>query len=103
MEQTLYHFAKDLFTDNGLPIHFIKLPCQDWSWIDLGLRPEILGIEFSPNYINDWFYSLSQSAIYHLIDMFQCSYTIFFLPDSGEYGVIGPLLYICPNMPGSPY
>lgn len=77
MEQTLYRFIKDLFTDNGLPIRFIKIPCHDWNWIDQGLRPEILGIEFSPDYVNDWFGSLSQSAVYHLTDLFQCHYTFF--------------------------
>lgn len=93
MEQTLYRFIKDLFTDNGLPIRFIKIPCHDWNWIDQGLRPEILGIEFSPDYVNDWFGSLSQSAVYHLTDLFQCHYTFFFLPDSGQYCIIGPLLF----------
>ena len=31
MEQTLYDFIKDLFTLNDMPIHFVKLPCQDWD------------------------------------------------------------------------
>ncbi len=93
MEQTLYDFIKTLFTANNMPIHLIKLPCQDWNWMDLSLRSEILGIDFSPDYFNNWFASLSPSVIYHQTDLFQCSYTIFLLPDTGEYVVIGPLLF----------
>ena len=93
MEQTLYDFIKDLFTLNDMPIHFVKLPCQDWDWMDLGLRSRILGIDFSPDYFNRWFYSLSPSVIYHHTDLFQCNYTIFLLPDTKEYVVIGPLLF----------
>ena len=46
MEQILYDFIKDLFTLNDMPIHFVKLPCQDWDWMDLGLRSKILGLIF---------------------------------------------------------
>lgn len=93
MEQTLYNFIKDLFTINDIPIHFVKLPCQDWNWMDLGLRSKILGLELSPEYFNNWFASLSPSVIYHQTDLFQCNYTIFLLSDSQEYVVIGPLLF----------
>lgn len=93
MEQTLYNFIKDLFTLNDMPIHFVKLPCEDWDWMDLGLRSKILGIDFSSDYFNRWFRSLSPSVIYHHTDLFQCSYTIFLLSDTKEYVVIGPLLF----------
>ena len=93
MEQTLYDFIKNIFTVNDMPIHLVKLPCQEWAWMDLGLRSEILGIDFSPDYFNHWFASLSPSVIYHQTDIFQCNYTIFLLPDSDEYVVIGPLVF----------
>lgn len=93
MEQGVYDFIKELFTVNEFPIHFVKLPCQDWDWFDLGLRTRILGINLHADAFNAWLGKLSSSVIYHQTDIFRCSYTIFLPPDSDQYAVIGPVLF----------
>ena len=44
MEKILETFIGELFSCEGIPVHTIRLPCNDWSWLDFGLRRDILGM-----------------------------------------------------------
>ena len=33
---------QDLLKNNNIPVHLITPPCEDYSWLDFGLRSTIL-------------------------------------------------------------
>lgn len=95
MEKELALFIEDLFQSVGLSARKVTLPCEDWSWLDLGLRTGILGIE-PPDYaqrLNQYILEFEPAVVYHYTDAFQCNYTGMMLPERGEYLIIGPFLY----------
>ncbi len=95
MEQELASFIQDLLRSADLPARKVALPCEDWSWLDQGLRTEILGIA-SADYaerLNQCMLACEASTVYHYTDLFQCNYTCARLPECGESLIIGPFLY----------
>lgn len=93
MEKVLKTFIWELLTTEGIPIHTVRLPCGDWSWIDLGLRRDILGMDDLSRRIPQLLRQYEDAVVYHTTDLFQCSYTAFRLPEEESYLIIGPLLF----------
>ncbi|MDE6622672.1 MAG: helix-turn-helix domain-containing protein [Lachnospiraceae bacterium] len=92
MIENLLSFVQDLLENNRIPVHFITLPCKDVAWMDCGLRSDILP-DYKPNYTYNYLNSLKEKTIYHLKDTFQCSYSIFRIPDNSTVMVCGPVLF----------
>lgn len=91
MEQILLSFVQDLLKNNAIPIHCITLPCEDYSWLDFGLRSAILenhDHEFISNYLD----KLKENTIYYLKDALYCTYTMMRIPNSRRLMVCGPVL-----------
>lgn len=94
MKNTSIDFVYQFLKINHIPVCFIQLPCEDYSWFDMGLRANILHSEdASVKSLNDWFGNLHHNKIYHATDEFQCNYTVIRLPDSDEILVCGPVLF----------
>lgn len=105
MEKILIDFVRELLDADGIPHHCLTLPCQDWDWLDLGLRSGILGMTDLHRRMNRFFEDLKENTLYHYMDSFQCSYSIFSLPAAGHAGpgeevapcrkylIIGPVLF----------
>lgn len=95
MNKELADFITDLFKSAGIPSRKVTCPCEDWSWLDQGLRTSVL--EIVPNdwnqRVNQRVLSFKEATIYHFSDVFQCSYTCAKLPDEKEYLFIGPFLF----------
>ena len=93
MENILKIFIRELLSAEGIPIHDIHIPCSDWSWLDLGLWQNVLGVDDLSNQINRRLNQCKDAVVYHITDIFQCSYTTFRLPDEDAYLIIGPILF----------
>ena len=93
MEKILKTFIRELLSAEGIPVHDVRLPCSDWSWLDFGLRQDILGIDDLAERMNQRLSRYEDAVVYHTTDKFQCSYTAFRLPEEDAYLVIGPLLF----------
>lgn len=65
---------------------------KDFSEIDLGLREIILGLASNDEAMLKVKDQIGSKTIYHFTDRFNCNYTIFHIPDSDEYEIIGPIL-----------
>ena len=93
MEKILKTFIQELLSADGIPTHNVRLPCSDWSWIDLGLRRDILGMDDLSERMHRRLKRYEDAVVYHTTDLFQCSYTTFRLPEEDTYLIIGPLLF----------
>ena len=101
MEKIVLDLIQELLTADGIPYHRIACPCEDWDWIDFGLRTRILGADDFPDKMNRFFDTLRKDTAYHFVDEFQCHYTVFGLPSledaapdvPPEYLVVGPVLF----------
>lgn len=80
MENTVFDFIRELLSSGGIPYHYVTLPCQDWDWMDLGLRSRLLGLEGQSLNMNRYFENLEDYTLYHYMDFFQCNYSVFSLP-----------------------
>lgn len=92
VSENLLFFVQNLLENNRIPVHFVTLPCDGITWMDCGLRSDILPdykTDFMQNFLNE----LKEHTIYHLKDTFQCSYSIFRIPDSNTLMVCGPILF----------
>lgn len=65
---------------------------ESFSNIDLGLREVILGLSSEAETIEKMIDDININTIYHFTDRFNCNYSVFCLPDSDEYEIIGPIL-----------
>lgn len=92
MENILLSFVQDLLENSRIPVHFIAFPCEDISWLDCGLRSDILP-DYNPDFVHNFLSDLRERTIYHLKDTFQCSYSIFRIPDGNTFMVCGPVLF----------
>lgn len=92
MKEILLSFVQNLLENNRIPVHFITLPCGDISWIDYGLRSDILP-DLKPDFDHNFLEDLKENTIYHLKDTFQCSYSILCIPDSNKLMICGPVLF----------
>lgn len=95
MNKELSDFITDLFKSAGIPSRGVSYSCEDWSWLDQGLRTDILGIE-----ADEWnqriarhVSTLEEATIYHFTDIFQCCYTCAKLPGENKFLLIGPFLF----------
>lgn len=70
----------------------VKGNIKDFSVIDLGLREIILGLSTNADTMGSIKEKIDSKTIYHFTDRFNCNYTIFKIPDSEEYEIIGPIL-----------
>lgn len=93
MEKILRTFIWELLASEGIPVHIVRLPCSDWSWLDLGLRRSILGADHQAGRIHRYLEGLEDAVVYQITDLFQFSYTTFRLPEKDAYMIIGPLLF----------
>lgn len=94
MTKELYDFIVDLLKSMGISLRIITCPCEDWSWLDHGLRTDILGITINYSQrMNQQVLSFEEATIYHFSDIFQCCYTCAKLPDEDRYLFIGPILF----------
>lgn len=93
VRENLLPFVQHLLENNRIPVHFITLPCNDISWMDHGLRSEILSDsnpDFMKNFLNN---ELKENTLYHIKDIFHCSYSILRIPDSSTLMFCGPVLF----------
>lgn len=103
MEKIVFDFVQELLTADGIPYHRITSHCEDWDWIDLGLRSRLLGINDLPQKLNRFLDDTRANTVYHYVDEFQCHYTAFKLPAmetapaesyiSDEFLIVGPVLF----------
>ncbi|EOT26863.1 hypothetical protein C805_00965 [Eubacterium sp. 14-2] len=91
MEQILLSFVQDLLKNNTIPVHCITLPCEDYSWLDFGLRSTILE-NHDHEFIRSYLDKLNENTIYYLKDTLHCIYTILRIPDSSGLMICGPVL-----------
>lgn len=92
IKAALIAFVEDFLKSSCVPVHRVCAVCEDYSWMDFGLRqafPNRQGYRFIQNYLK----AAEQNTIYHLMDMFGCVYTVFRLPDSEELMVCGPVMF----------
>ncbi len=92
MKEILLSFVQKLLESNRIPVHFVTIPCEDATWLDFGLRSDIL-TDYEPGHVKDYLNRLKEKTIYHLRDTFQCSYSILRTPDSNMLMVCGPVLF----------
>ena len=93
MNTAFIQFAQDFLQSNHIPVHRITLPCEDWSWLDLGLRSDIFSLNNLATLANKWIKQFLPQTVYHSTDEFQCNYTVILLPNSEEYLICGPVLF----------
>ncbi len=91
IEQIL-SFVQDLLKNNTIPVNCVTLPCEDYSWLDFGLRATILENN-DHDFIQIYLEQVKQNTIYYLKDTLHCTYTIFCIPDSRELMICGPVLF----------
>lgn len=90
MEKVLWSFVAELFARVDIPMHTVTLPCGDLTWMDLGFRKSIpVSYERLARRIEE----MEGATVYHITDLFRCSYTAFRLPEGGEYVFLGPVLF----------
>lgn len=92
MSQNIIRFVQSLLENVNVPVHFFSLPCEDFLWMDYGLRAALPDGDYNPRFINQEISKLLPNTIYHVADTFRCHYTIFFLPGSGSLMLCGPVL-----------
>lgn len=92
MEQILLKFVQDLLKNNTIPVSCVALPCEDYSWLDFGLRATILK-NHDHEYIRTYLDKLEENIIYYLKDTLRCVYTFFRIPDSTKVLICGPVLF----------
>ena len=95
MKNTSIDFVYQFLKINHIPVRFIQPPCDNLTWLDMGLRESILhsDVSSSTGELNHWLATLQKNKIYHTTDDFQCNYTLIRLPDSDEMLVCGPVLF----------
>ena len=95
MKNTSIDFVYQFLKINHIPVRFIQPPCDNLTWLDMGLRESILhsDVSSSTDELNHWLATLQENKIYHTTDDFQCNYTLIRLPDSDEMLVCGPVLF----------
>lgn len=92
IKAALIAFVEDYLKSSCVPVHRVAAVCEDYSWMDFGLRqalPSRQGYRSIQNYLK----ATEGNTIYHLTDMFGCAYTVFRLPDSEELMVCGPVMF----------
>lgn len=92
MKEILLPFVQDLLENNRIPVHIVTLPCKDITWMDFGLRADILQ-NSKPDHIRNILNDLEENTICHFKDIFQCCYSVLRIPDTEQLLVCGPILF----------
>ncbi|MDO5785839.1 MAG: helix-turn-helix domain-containing protein [Eubacteriales bacterium] len=90
-QNQLIQFVQRLCKINYIPSRCVTLPCEDWSWCDLGLRSTILGMSSDEILCASPIKALLPRTIYHIVDGFQCMYSALLL-DAQELLFCGPVM-----------
>lgn len=91
MKNDMIEFIQEFLQSVHIAAHLLTFPTQDCDHLDLGLRKQLV-TDPSALY-NRLLASLKPAAVYHLTDMFQCTYTVLQLPDSKKWLFCGPILF----------
>ena len=91
-EKVLLTFVQNLLENNRIPARLVSPSCEDFTWLDYGLRSDILQ-DYRPDFIQKFLNDLKENTICHLKDTFQCSYSILRIPDSDLMLFCGPVLF----------
>lgn len=93
MTQELSDFIQDLFSINNIPIHAVTLPCDDFDWLDHGLRCNILGDHRLTEICNAELKKLPSFTLHYFKDVFQCNYVVLRYSGEDEFLLAGPVLF----------
>ncbi|MCD8188909.1 MAG: helix-turn-helix domain-containing protein, partial [Clostridiales bacterium] len=91
--QELSDFIQKLFSINNIPLHGVTLPCDDFNWLDHGLRSNILGDHRLTEICNRELGKLSGFTLNYFKDVFQCYYVIMRCGGEDEFLLAGPVLF----------
>lgn len=92
MKEILLPFVQNLLENNRIPVHFVTLPCENITWLDGGLRADILP-DYTTGSAQKFLNQIKEKTIYHVRDTFQCCYTILRMPSCSDLMVCGPVLF----------
>lgn len=92
MDTILKTFIDSLFASFGVPVTRISLPCTDFTWIDQGLRHDILSRTDFSEAVNHLITSLESNTIYRYQDEFLLNY-VSARTTEGDYIFLGPVLF----------
>lgn len=90
-QDQLISFIQRVLKMYYIPSRLVALPCDDWSWCDLGLRSTILGMSSEEMLRISPVKSLLPQTIYHIVDGFQCMYSALLLSED-ELLFCGPVM-----------
>lgn len=93
MKNEITEFIQDFLNSVHIQSHILSFPAENCGWLDLGLRKQIIQTADPSVLYNRLFASLKPEKVYHLTDMFQCTYTTLQLPDSRKWLFCGPILF----------
>lgn len=77
---------------SNIPSRCVTLPCEDWSWCDLGLRRNILGMTPKEILAKSPVRTLEKQTIYYVTDGFRCTY-IAMMVNEDELLFCGPVMF----------
>lgn len=95
MEQIIEDFVKEMLAISEIPHHTILIPCDDFEWLDFGLRTKFLGADTARlnTLLNKRFSELPSHTILYYTDIFQFHYIFMRSPHPNEIHCIGPMIY----------
>ncbi len=93
MTQELSDFIQNLFSINNIPIHAVTLPCDDFDWLDHGLRRNLLGDARLTEMCNMELKKLPGFTVHYFKDVFQCNYVVIRYGGEDKFLLAGPMLF----------
>lgn len=93
MTQELSDFIQKLFSINNIPTRAVTIPCDDFDWLDHGLRNNILGDSRLTEQCNERLEKLPGFTVQHFKDVFQCCYAAMRCGGKNEFFLVGPVLF----------
>lgn len=92
MNNQIFDFVINYLKDLHINCVRVTNPTKDFSDVDLGLREIILGMKSNGDVMSKVKEKIDLKTIYHFTDRFNCNYTIFNIPGTEEFEIIGPIL-----------
>ncbi|MCD7887862.1 MAG: helix-turn-helix domain-containing protein [Clostridiales bacterium] len=93
MTQELSDFIQKLFSINNIPTRTVTIPCDDFDWLDHGLRSNILGDSRLTDQCNERLEKLPGFTVQYFKDVFQCCYAAMRCGGKNEFFLVGPVLF----------
>ncbi|MCD7838324.1 MAG: helix-turn-helix domain-containing protein [Clostridiales bacterium] len=93
MNQELSEFIQKLFSLYNIPTRTVTLPCDDFDWLDHGLRSNILGDTRLTEMCNTELRDLPHSTMHYFKDVFQCYYAVMRYDEEDIFLLVGPVLF----------